>query len=341
MSLEVLRPGALTTIQDRGRVGFAHLGVPGAGAADPLSLRLANRLVGNREGAAALEITLLGPTLQATTDTVIAVTGGSVAVHVDDEPVATGQTVAVAAGRTISVRAVRRGLRAYLAVAGGVRVTPILGSRSTDTLSGLGPEPLQAGQRLPILPCTESVGRYLRRLPAPDENEPLRVIPGPHAGWFTPHALELLLEQPYQVDSASDRTGVRLKGPPLERTRQRELDSEGMVTGALQVPVDGQPIALLPNHGPTGGYPAIATVIAADLWRLGQARPAQALRFRAVSLAAAHAALMAQEAYLRAAVTTADAGLLAVRELAQLSGHGSGLHVIDIRRHGQRLRLRR
>ncbi len=341
MTLHVLRTGALTTIQDLGRTGFAHLGVSAAGAADSFSLRLANRLVGNRDDDAGLEITLSGPRLRTDADTVIAVVGGRTAVHVDDEPVATGQTVCVRAGQIIDIGTVRTGLRAYVAFAGGIRVARVLGSRSTDTLAELGPERLRRGATIPVQPTTAHPPRYLRHEPPVDAEAPVRVIPGPHAEWFTPDSLERLLAQGYRIDSASNRIGVRLKGEALERAHNRELDSEGMVTGALQVPLDGQPIALLPNHGPTGGYPAIATVISADIWRLGQARPGQWLRFQAVSLTQAHAALAEQRDQLNGHVVVGDADLLRVRELIQLSADADGVGDIEIRHAGGLLRLRR
>lgn len=340
MSVRVSQPGTFTTIQDLGRPGFAHLGVSSAGAADMVSLRLANRLVGNRDGAAALEITLTGPRLTFEVDTVIALVGGRLNAHLDDVPIAMEQTVAANAGQTLSLGAVQTGLRAYLAVAGGIRTEPVLGSRATDTLAGLGPAPLTAGQRLPIHASSLSRGRYLRR-PLSLETVPLRVIPGPRADWFTASSLRTLLSEPYRVDAASDRTGVRLQGPGLRRAREGELDSEGMVTGALQVPAGGQPIVLLPNHGPTGGYPVIATLISADLWRAGQARPGQNLRFSPVSLSDARAALQAQVHFIRDAIADADPGLLRVRELIWLSNGPTALAELAIDDAHGRIRLRR
>lgn len=341
MSLHVLQPGTFTTVQDLGRPGFAHLGVSGAGAADTVSLRLANRLVGNRDGAAALEVTLTGPRLAFEVDAVIALVGGRLTAHLDDVPIAMEQTVAVRAGQTLSLGAVRTGLRVYLAVAGGVRVDSVLGSRAADTLAALGPTPLTADQHLPIRASVLKRSRYLRRSLRLD-SAPLRLIPGPHADWFTTSSLHTLLQQPYQVDAASDRTGVRLRGPSLERAQEGELHSEGMVTGALQVPAAGQPIVLLPNHGPTGGYPVIATLISADVWRAGQARPGQRLTFRQVSLTQAREALKRQAQFIRNAIVGADPSLLRVRELIWLSDGPSPLHELEVGDAlGQRVRLRR
>lgn len=340
MSLRVLRPGVLTSIQDLGRHGVAHLGVSGAGAADPLSLRLANRLVGNRDNAAALEITLVGPRLVFDVDAVIALVGGRLTAHVDDTPVAMEQTIQIHAGQTLSIGALQTGVRAYMAVAGGIRVPPVLGSRATDTLAGLGPEIVDAGRRLPIRTSQLRHRRYLRKPLPLDPDEPLRVIPGPHADWFTPAANQTLLQQPYAVDATSDRTGVRLRGPALARAKQGELDSEGMVTGALQVPPSGQPIVLIANHGPTGGYPTIATVIAADLWRLAQGRPGQCFRFQTISPAAARRLLAQQEHYLDSAIVGADQTLLDVRELLWLSA-GNTLDEIEMTFAGGHIRLRR
>jgi len=339
--MRVLHAGTLTTVQDPGRPGFAHLGVSAAGAADPFTLSLANRLAGNREREAALEITLTGPRLAFEKDAVIALAGGRLAAHVDDVPIAMEQTVAVRAGQVLSLGALSSGLRTYLAVAGGIRVGRVLGSRATDTLAGLGPPPLAHGQRLPIRAAQLRHARYLRRPWRLDTEQPLRILPGPRADWFTTSALERLLSEAYRVDAASDRTGVRLQGPALERADARELHSEGMATGALQVPAGGQPIALLPNHGPTGGYPAIATLISADQWRIAQARPGQSVTFRQVSRAEALDALRAQAGYLRRAVATADAELLRVRELIWLSQDPSALGELEVEHAGGHIRLRR
>ena len=266
--IEVIRPGLLTTVQDRGRPGLAHLGVPPSGAADPAAYELGNRLVGNPPGAAALEATLDGPVLRFDRPTIVALTGATA------PEVRTVEALEV--GRCIG------GVRTYVAVRGGIDVAPVLGSRSTDLLTGLGPWPLRAGDVLQIGAAT---GFEPAALPGtvPGVGVPLepvlRVRLGPRDDWFTPRAVEALLSKPWRVSSSSNRVGIRLEGPPLERVRHDELLSEGLVTGALQVPASGQPILLLQDHPTTGGYPAIAVVHSDDIPLAGQLAPSMRVRF--------------------------------------------------------------
>jgi biotin-dependent carboxylase-like uncharacterized protein len=264
--VEVVSPGLLTTVQDRGRQGLAHLGVPPSGAADPVAYELGNRLVGNSPSAAALEATLDGPVLRFDRPTTIALTGSTTPEV---------RTVEVLdAGRCVG------GVRMYISVRGGIDVEPVLGSRSTDLLTGLGPPPLRAGDVLQIGPDPPEEtrpGSVPRRvLPSVPL---LRILPGPRADWFTAAALETLCSEAWRVSSSSNRVGVRLEGPPLERARHDELLSEGLVTGALQVPASGHPILLMNDHPTTGGYPVIAVVHSDDLWVAGQLAPQQRVRF--------------------------------------------------------------
>lgn len=279
--IQVRRPGLLTTTQDLGRPGYAHLGVPPAGAVDLPSLRLANRLVGNDERAAGLEITMAGPELIFDSPTFVALTGGAVGATVDGRPAAMNAAHCVPAGGVLSIGSLETGVRAYLGVRGGLDVPPVLGSRSTDTLSGLGPSKVAAGQELPVGPPGR-VAPWEEVVPTqPVDPEPLlRVTPGPRDGHFEPESVETLYRATWTVTATSDRSGVRLNGPPLKWREQRELRSEGMVTGAIQVPPDGQPIVLLGNHPTTGGYPVIAVVAEVDLTLAAQARPGTPLRFR-------------------------------------------------------------
>jgi biotin-dependent carboxylase-like uncharacterized protein len=280
-AIEVLAPGLLTVVEDLGRPGWAHLGVPRAGAADGRSLRLANRLVGNPEGAAALEVTVDGPRLRFRRTGWVAVCGAPVDVAVDGRPAPTQVAVPVPAGAVLGVGRVWAGLRCYLAVRGGIAVPPVLGSRSTDTVGGLGPAPVRAGDLLPV--GTEVVGPVWQE-PVPGVALPveplLRVVPGPREDWFPDSALRVLTSTAWEVTAASDRTGLRLAGPALPRaTPHRELASEGMVPGALQVPPDGRPILFLANAPTTGGYPVIAVVVDADLPFAGQVPPGHRVRF--------------------------------------------------------------
>jgi biotin-dependent carboxylase-like uncharacterized protein len=289
--IRVRRPGLFTTVQDLGRPGLAHLGVPTAGAADRRAFGLANRLVGNRPGAAALELTLAGPELELEADAWVALTGGRVAADLDGRPVPMDVAVPVAAGQVLRVGSVTAGLRAYLAVRGGIDVPAVLGSRSTDTLAPVGPPRLEEGAGLPV--GGQADGDPFRQVaPTPpiDPEPVLRVVRGPRDDVFTEGALKTLIGTAWAVTSDSDRTGVRLDGPALERRRKQELASEGMVEGSLQVPPDGHPILFLANHPTTGGYPVIAVVAGPDLPLAAQARPGTRLRFRFVPLAAARAA---------------------------------------------------
>jgi KipI family sensor histidine kinase inhibitor len=289
-SAEILQPGPLTTVQDLGRAGLGHLGVPRSGAADTASLRAANALVGNEPGQACLEVTLGRLALRFDGPAKVAVTGAPAPIRVTGpdgarlEPAA-GTAFEVAAGAVLRLGGPATGLRSYLAVDGGFAVPPVLGSRSADLLSGLGPAPLRPGQRLPLgtqrpdprRPDPRSPDQT--RLPAAGAVTELRVLPGPRADWFAPAALATLAGAVYQVTPASDRTGLRLTGPPLRRASAAELPSEGMVTGALQVSHDGQPILLLADHPVTGGYPVIAVLATAVLGTAAQLRPGQQVRF--------------------------------------------------------------
>ncbi|MBA8952060.1 KipI family sensor histidine kinase inhibitor [Actinomadura namibiensis] len=281
-ALEVVAAGPLATVQDLGRAGNAALGVGAAGAADPEALRLANRAVGNPEDAAAIEVTLGGFAARCHGGAFAVVTGAPAPLTVDGRAVAPYSVFPVPDGAEVRMGPPPSGLRSYLAVRGGVAVPPVLGSRSTDTLSGVGPEPVRPGTLLPVGEPPEAAP-FLDVLPVgrPAEDEiTLRVRLGPRDDWFTGDAVAALLAEPYTVTSEIDRVGMRLDGPPLARARSGELPSEGMVTGALQVPPSGRPVLFLADHPLTGGYPVIAVVVAADVPRAAQARPGQRLRFR-------------------------------------------------------------
>ncbi|WP_416876021.1 biotin-dependent carboxyltransferase family protein [Kitasatospora sp. SC0581] len=278
--LVVERPGPLTTVQDLGRRGVAHLGVPRAGALDEPALRAANRLVGNEPGAAGLETTIGGVALRAVAAVLVAVTGAPSPVRVDGRPAAWGAPVLVPAGALLEVGAATAGVRGYLAVAGGIDVPPVLGSRSTDLLAGLGPAPLAAGDRLPVgTPPPYRARPELVPLPAPPAELVLRLRLGPRADWFTPEAVARLGLDRYLVSPTGNRVGLRTEGPPVARARDGELPSEGMVLGAVQIPPDGRPVVFLADHPTTGGYPVIGVVPAADLAAAAQARPGTPVRF--------------------------------------------------------------
>lgn len=275
-ALTVVRAGARTTVQDLGRPGSAHLGVPRSGALDPSAARLANRLVGNADDAAVLETTATGVALRTARATTLAVTGATAPVTVDGRGADSGAPLAVPAGAVVDVGAASAGVRSYVAVAGGLAVAPVLGSRATDTLSGLGPAPLADGDVLPVGPFPgPPAGVDVVAVPLPREPLVLRLLAGPRADRVD---LSPLAGATYTVSPLSDRVGARLQGPVLAARVQGELESEGIVLGAVQVPPDGQPVVLLADHPTTGGYPVVGVVDAAGVAALAQARPGTAVR---------------------------------------------------------------
>lgn len=279
--LEVVATGPQATIQDLGRIGLAGLGVGRSGAADPASLRLANRLLGNPEGTAALEVTFGGLEVRARGGMWVVVTGATTPATVDGRPVGHAAVTWLPDGATLRLGAATAGLRSYVGVRGGIDVEPVLRSRSTDTLAGLGPAVPSPGTLLPVGPAPFApplVDVAPVRTPTTGDVR-LRVSPGPRGDWFVPTALDALVGETYEVTAESDRVGMRLFGPRLERSREGELKSEGMVPGALQVPPNGQPTLFLADHPVTGGYPVIGVVIAADIGLAAQAQPGQRLRF--------------------------------------------------------------
>ncbi|MEV7045719.1 biotin-dependent carboxyltransferase family protein [Amycolatopsis sp. NPDC051061] len=277
-SLEVLDPGRYALVEDLGRPGYAHLGVAPSGALDGSSLRLANRLVGNAPAAAGIEALLGGLSARFTTTVTAAVTGPVVDVRVDGRSFGSHTPVPVRAGQTLSVGTPSTGLRCYLAVSGGITVEPVLGSRSHDVLSGIGPAPLKSGDVLPLgEPGIPAGADVVVPVPAPGE----LVVPvtlGPRDDWL--HDPAVGLSAWWTVTAESNRVGLRLDGTPLRRAVEGELPSEGVVTGAIQVPPSGLPVVFLADHPTTGGYPVAAVVRAGALSALAQARPGTRARFR-------------------------------------------------------------
>ncbi len=277
-AVTVLATGPLTTVQDDGRPGQGATGIGRSGAADRRSYRLANRLVGNPAGAAALEVTFGGLVLQASADLTVVTTGAR----------CTGSSVhdapgTLRAGTTLRLGVPPSGLRTYVGIRGGLDVPPVLGSRATDVLSGLGPAVLAPGDVLPVgAPELPMPGVDLAPVADPEEGDvTVRVLPGPRRDWFADPAWAALTRQAWTVTSESNRVGLRLDGPRLERVGSDELPSEGMVRGALQVPPSGLPVLFLADHPVTGGYPVIGYVADDDVDVCAQLRPGQALRLRA------------------------------------------------------------
>ncbi|WP_418062724.1 biotin-dependent carboxyltransferase family protein [Pimelobacter simplex] len=279
-ALVVRAVGGPCLVQDAGRPGHAAIGVGAGGAADRTSYGLANRLVGNSPGAAALEVVLGGLEVEATAATWVCVTGAPVPLTVAGRAEPTGAVLALRPGDRLRMGTPTSGLRSYLAVRGGIAVAPVLGSRSRDTLAGIGPAPLAAGDRVPL--GADGTGELLvDAVPPTSYDGPvvLRVVRGPRADWVTD--ADRLVTTTWQVGAASDRVGLRLDGAPLTPAPDRgELPSEGALRGAIQVPPGGGPVVFGPDHPVTGGYPVVGVVVDADTDRLAQLRPGDPVRFR-------------------------------------------------------------
>ena len=318
MSLRILRPGLLTTVQDLGRFGYQQNGIIVSGAMDALALRVANRLVGNDDTAAGLEITLLGPRIRFEAAHLIALTGAHLSPTLNGQPVTGNRAVWVATGTELAFGPAVAGCRAYLAVAGGVAVPLVLGSRSTYLRAGFGGHEgraLRSGDALPVGALTVVGNRLVQQLarpeaawaaasftpgpalcPRPQYRPVLRAVRGPEYGQFAAASQRAFWQEPCTVTPAADRMGYRLHGPPLVRREETELLSSAVTFGTVQVPAGGQPIVLMADHQTTGGYPRIAQVISVDWPALAQAAPGQQLRFREVSVAEAQALYAAREA---------------------------------------------
>ncbi|MDD5204386.1 MAG: biotin-dependent carboxyltransferase family protein [Desulfobacterales bacterium] len=306
-ALEILLPGPLTTVQDLGRYGFGCYGVPPSGAIDSFALRAANLIAGNAGGEACLEITLTGLKARILTDLVLAVTGGHLQPQLNGRPFSMWEGHSAKPGDILSFKGTKSGCRAYLSLGGGISLEPVLGSRSTNISSGFGGPEGRALRKGDIL-CSESPRLHLGRagvsldkdrIPHYGQEWSLRVLPGPQHEDFPRTARGLFMSSSYAVTQQSDRTGIRLSGPPLHRSTglAESIISEGVVPGAIQVPGDGQPIIILVETI-TGGYRKIATVISADLPLLGQMKPGDRVKFVEVSREAALEALRSSEEIL-------------------------------------------
>jgi KipI family sensor histidine kinase inhibitor len=294
-AIEVVRPGLQLLVQDLGRPGMAAEGVSASGTADRAALAEANRAVGNAPGEAGLELAGGGALLRFRGDAVVSLAGAMADAWVEPggapdsvtHPLEHGRPIAIEDGEALRIGAARDGLRVLVAIRGGIALDPVLGSLATDTLAHLGPAPLAAGAVLPLRGPAHGIAAVERtrapRIPLPvtGETVELAIVLGPRDDWFTAAALATLVEQEWEVTPRSDRVGVRLHGAvPLERARDGELESEGAVTGAIQVPPDGQPVLFLPDHPLTGGYPIIGAIVDRDLDRAGQLPPGSRIRFR-------------------------------------------------------------
>jgi len=317
-ALEVLEPGLFTTIQDLGRPGHARLGVSAAGAADPIALRLANRLAGNADGAPALEMTLQGGAFRFETEAVVALGGADMEASLDGRALPPWTAACAGAGSTLRCGAARRGARAVLAVAGGIAVPSVLGSASThvsSALGGLEGRALRRGDRLPLGPppagtpstadgpAPDGGAAPLRRLGAAALVRlawppAIRVTRGAQWDAIPAASRQAFLDGSFTVSATSDRMGIRLDGTRVDNAGGGEMITEGMPLGAIQVPPGGRPVILCVDHQTTGGYPVIAAVISADLARLGQLRPGEPVRFARVTFEEARTLLLEQARWL-------------------------------------------
>jgi len=285
LSLTVEDPGLLTTVQDLGRWGAQHYGVSVSGAMDRVSLRIANRLVGNRDQFAALEVTMAGPTIVFNTENQVAVSGAEFVIRLDDYLVSSDTLLTIHSGQRLSFGTRLSGARAYIAVAGGLDVEPVMGSCATHLPSkrgGLDGRPLRRGDDLRVGSFRgESIrpGSKLRWGRRFTGGTKVRVILGPQAEWFSPDSIDTLCSQRYRVGLTSDRMGYRMEGASIYRQFATEMLSQAVSIGSIQVPPSGELIVAMADCQTTGGYPKIATVISADLHRLGQLGPGDWLEF--------------------------------------------------------------
>jgi biotin-dependent carboxylase-like uncharacterized protein len=303
-TFEVLSPGIMSTVQDLGRFGCARYGVAASGALDGFAVRVGNLLVGNAENAAVVETTLMGLRIKAVRDAVVAVTGGDLQARKGSEPLAVWRSHLVREGESISFTGPVNGLRSYLAVAGGIHVATVMGSRSTNLASGFGGfqgRPLRKGDILAVEPVKDALrfaGRAFTVEWIPDYSTPwrLRIVWGPQDDHFSAEGRQTFVTAAFTVSPNSDRTGIRLNGPVVTRKpgMEESIISEGILAGAIQIPGDGQPIIIL-GETASGGYRKIATVISADLPLLGQITPGDEVAFEAVSMDAAVQALREME----------------------------------------------
>jgi len=305
--IRILDAGPQTTVQDLGRTGQMRYGIPPSGPVDRFAFVLANRLVGNADTAAALECTLIGPRFEITDAGAIAVTGADMPVTVNGRSVAGWSTIAAKAGDVVKLGPARTGVRSYVGVAGGLDVPLVLGSRSTylrGRVGGVEGRALRKGDELRVFPSGPVEPRRVDPRAIPDyTGEPtVRAVLGPQADRFTAEGLEALFGGRYEVLPQSDRMGSRLRGPRIAHARGHDIVSDGIALGSIQVPGDGQPIVLLVDRQSTGGYTKAATICSFDIWRVGQARPGQSLRFHQIGVDEAHRLFREADRALEAAV---------------------------------------
>jgi len=304
MAIRVQDPGLLTTVQDLGRYGYSHLGISPGGAADSLAMRIANLLVGNAENAATLEMTLTGARLEFDEESVVALTGGECDCRINGDTAPMWQAMRVPARGILACGGVKTGARSYLAIQGGLDAQPIMGSASTNIaghFGGFEGRGLRKGDLFGVRKGADSRVSTLKPKAVDGlySREPLRVTRGAQHDWFGVEAFGKLLSCPYTVSEQSNRSGLRLRGESISPRVRSQLLTEGVSLGAIQVPRDEQPIILFVDQQTTGGYPKIANVISADLYRVGQLRPREQVRFIEVAIPDAIQLLREQEEWLK------------------------------------------
>ena len=312
MSIRILEPGFNVTIQDLGRASFQHLGVPVSGAVSPVALKIGNALVGNNLGVAGLEIRLIGPTMEVLCDAIrVALTGTNTEIELIGENGScqpANQSLVLKKGQKFKIGSISDSGSAYLAIEGGFRLPEVYGSLSTyvrGSIGGFSGKALEQGDEIPLNSRNVEDRGELRvsNLSALEENGPLRIIFGPQKDFFKEESIRDFLASPYLITRDADRMGMRLDGPVLKHERGYNIVSDGIVTGAIQVPGTGQPIILLADHQTTGGYPKMATVISADISRMGRLRPGDTVKFIEVTADEAEKARFEHEKMVLSAIS--------------------------------------
>lgn len=306
MSITVLNPGLLTSVQDAGRIGYQQFGVSVSGVMDPRAMKVANILVGNEDNEAVLECTMMGPQLRFDVDNIIAITGGDLGPTLDGQPVANYAALAVRAGQTLRFAALRSGCRAYIAFAGGLDIPPVMGSRSTymkAKIGGFEGRKLQKGDVLGFRAPKADLPNLDQRRTAPEfapqQEYAVRVLMGPQDDLFTPAGIQTFLSETYVVTNEFDRMGCRMEGAVIEHVNGGDIISDGIAFGAIQVPTAGKPIIMLADRQTTGGYTKIANVITADFRIIGQLKGGDRVRFVKTDIETARAELLAERDALR------------------------------------------
>ncbi len=313
--IQVLKPGLLTTVQDLGRIGYQQYGIVVGGALDTFAARVANLVVGNEDNAAVLELAQTGPELKFSSDTLLAWTGGDFDARLGGQPLPRDRAVRVAAGESVNFGVARSGLRAWVAIAGGIDVPLVMGSRTTYRRAGIGGHqgrPLVAGDELKTFAAGDRASAMLAALKTAEKRATtwtvrpetlgkqapagvVRAMRGPEWDWFSEDAQRDFFSADWQATKEADRMGVRLQGPGLVLVKPREMISAAVNTGVVQVPPSGHPIVLLPSRQSVGGYPRIAAVAGVDIGRFTQLRPGEKVRFEKITLSVAQELWLARE----------------------------------------------